>query len=119
AAGIDIVYEPAQLDRELPHKVRDCDAVVITAATSSDEPVGLAARLCRDRGRVVVVGDVGLRLERAPYYDKELDLRLSRSYGPGRYDRTYEERGIDYPIGYVRWTERRNLQAFVDMVATG
>jgi predicted dehydrogenase/threonine dehydrogenase-like Zn-dependent dehydrogenase len=97
----------------------DCDAVLITAATQSDDPVELAAELCRDRGRVVVVGDVGMKLPRAPYYDKEIELRLSRSYGPGRYDRAYEERGLDYPIGYVRWTERRNMEAFVDLVAAG
>src|SRR6185436_19897073 len=78
-----------------------------------------AARMCRDRGRVVVVGDVGMDLQRATYYGKELDLRLSRSYGPGRYDREYEERGLDYPIGYVRWTERRNIAAFLDLVADG
>ena len=103
----------------LPVGIGDCDAVVITAATQSDDPVQLAAALCRDRGRVVVVGDVGMRLSRARYYDKEIDLRLSRSYGPGRYDRTYEERGIDYPIGYVRWTERRNMEAFVGLMAAG
>ena len=96
-----------------------CDAVLITAATRSDDPVELAARLCRDRGRVVVIGDVGMTLPRAPYYEKEIELRLSRSYGPGRYDRAYEERGLDYPIGYVRWTERRNMEAFVNLVAAG
>lgn len=103
----------------LPAQIAGCDAVVITAATPSDDPVHLAAALCRDRGRVVVVGDVGMAVSRAQYYDKEIDLRLSRSYGPGRYDRTYEERGIDYPIGYVRWTERRNMEAFVALVAAG
>ena len=83
------------------------------------DPVELAARLCRDRGRVVVVGDVGIDIPRAPYYEKELELRLSRSYGPGRYDREYEHRGLDYPIAYVRWTERRNMEAFVELVAAG
>jgi predicted dehydrogenase/threonine dehydrogenase-like Zn-dependent dehydrogenase len=102
-----------------PAEAAGCDAVVITAATSSSDPVTLAAELCRDRGRVVVVGDVGLEVPRAPYYDKEIDLRLSRSYGPGRYDREYEERGLDYPIGYVRWTERRNMAAFLDLLASG
>jgi len=96
-----------------------CDAVIVTAATRSSDPVSLAAELCRDRGRVVVVGDVGMELPRAPYYEKELSLTLSRSYGPGRYDPEYEERGLDYPIGYVRWTERRNLEAFLSLIAQG
>ena len=67
----------------------------------------------------MIVGDVGLDIPRAPYYDKEIDIRLSRSYGPGRYDRAYEERGLDYPVGYVRWTEQRNMQAFVELLASG
>ncbi|OGU64120.1 MAG: hypothetical protein A3C56_13665 [Ignavibacteria bacterium RIFCSPHIGHO2_02_FULL_56_12] len=95
------------------------DAVIITAATKSDDPVRLAGDIARDRGRVVIVGDVGLRLPRAPYYMKELDFRLSRSYGPGRYDPSYEDHGTDYPIGYVRWTERRNMEEFVRLVAEG
>jgi predicted dehydrogenase len=107
-----------QADR-LPDGADGCDAVVITAATTSTDPIELAARLCRDRGRVVVVGDVGMNLPRATYYEKELDIRLSRSYGPGRYDSAYEERGLDYPIGYVRWTERRNMAAFLSLVAAG
>jgi len=94
------------------------DAVMITAATPSNDPVELAGELCRDKGRVVLVGDVGLHLPRAPYYLKELDVRLSRSYGPGRYDSAYEEQGQDYPIGYVRWTEHRNLQEFLRLLAT-
>jgi len=116
----DITFERSQLnDNRLPAEAEDCDAVLITAATPSDDPVQLAAQLARDRARVVIVGDVGLAIPRAPYYEKELDLRLSRSYGPGRYDSEYEERGLDYPIGYVRWTERRNMRSFVDLVATG
>jgi predicted dehydrogenase len=103
----------------VPAAARDCDAVIITAATTSDDPVHLAALLCRDRGRVVIVGDVGMNVPRAAFYEKEIELRLSRSYGPGRYDRAYEERGLDYPIGYVRWTERRNMEAFVRLVAAG
>jgi predicted dehydrogenase/threonine dehydrogenase-like Zn-dependent dehydrogenase len=95
------------------------DAVLITAASSSSGPVEMAARVARDRARVVVVGAVGLQLPRQPFYDKELDLRLSRSYGPGRYDTQYEERGHDYPIGYVRWTEQRNMQAFLRLLADG
>jgi predicted dehydrogenase len=115
----DAGYLPDALQGELPSAASDCDAVVIAAATRSSDPIALAARLCRDRGRVVVVGDVGLSLERGPFYDKEIDLRLSRSYGPGRYDHEYEERGLDYPIGYVRWTERRNMAAFLELLAAG
>lgn len=118
--GADRAYTRERLrEAELPADARDCDAVLITAATPSDDPIRLAARLCRDRGRVVVIGDVGMAVPRAPYYGKELELRLSRSYGPGRYDRAYEERGLDYPIGYVRWTERRNMRAFVELIAAG
>jgi predicted dehydrogenase/threonine dehydrogenase-like Zn-dependent dehydrogenase len=106
-------------DRNLPREAQGCDAVIVTAATMSADPMQLAPALCRDRGRVVVVGDVGLELPRAPYYEKEIEIRTSRSYGPGRYDREYEERGLDYPIGYVRWTERRNMVAFLDLVARG
>ncbi|HSW29036.1 MAG TPA: bi-domain-containing oxidoreductase [Longimicrobiales bacterium] len=95
------------------------DAVLITAGTSSNEPVELAGRIARDRGRVVVVGAVGMELPRPPFFEKELSFRVSRSYGPGRYDPVYEEGGVDYPIGYVRWTENRNLQAFLEMVASG
>jgi predicted dehydrogenase len=95
------------------------DAVLVCAATRSADPLELAARLARDRGRLVVVGDVPIDVARALLYDKELELRLSRSYGPGRYDRDYEERGRDLPAPYVRWTEQRNLQAFVDLVAHG
>ena len=95
------------------------DIVIITAATPSSEPIYLAGELCRDRGRVVVVGDVALTVPRNLYYPKELELRLSRSYGPGRYDPAYEEKGQDYPLGYVRWTEKRNLEAFLHFLSTG
>jgi len=95
------------------------DAVILTAATPSSEPVRRATSLARDRASVVVVGDVGLELERTPFYEKELSLKFARSYGPGRYERSYEEWGVDYPLGYVRWTEGRNLQAFLDLVAAG
>ncbi len=98
---------------------RGADAVVITAATPSDDPVRLAGELCRERGRVVLVGDVGLHLPRGPYYMKELDFRFSRSYGPGRYDTTYEEHGHDYPAGFVRWTENRNMQEFLRLIKSG
>ena len=102
-----------------PTGARGCDAVIVTAATASDDPIRLAGALARDRARVVVIGDVGMDLPRPSYYGKELEVRLSRSYGPGRYDREYEERGLDYPIGYVRWTERRNMAAFVALLADG
>jgi predicted dehydrogenase/threonine dehydrogenase-like Zn-dependent dehydrogenase len=95
------------------------DAVIITAGTKSDGPVRLAGEICRDRGTVVVVGDVGMRVPRPPFYEKELTLKLSRSYGPGRYDPTYEEMAIDYPPGYVRWTEQRNMAEFLRLVAEG
>jgi polar amino acid transport system substrate-binding protein len=95
------------------------DAAVLTASSSSAEPVELAAKLMRDRGRIVMVGAIGLGVSREKMYGKELSLALSRSYGPGRYDPAYEEMGRDYPIGYVRWTERRNMEAFLDLASTG
>jgi len=95
------------------------DAVLIAAATSSDDPIRLAGRISRDRGRVVLVGAVPMNVPRSPFYEKEIELRFSRSYGPGRYDRAYEEQGHDYPAGYVRWTERRNLAEFLRLVANG
>jgi predicted dehydrogenase/NADPH:quinone reductase-like Zn-dependent oxidoreductase len=95
------------------------DAILICASSSNDDPIRLAAALARDRAPVVVVGDVRMDLPRGPFYGKELDLRLSRSYGPGRYDPDYELHGRDYPIGYVRWTERRNMEAFLGLVSSG
>ncbi len=93
------------------------DAVIITASTKSNAPVALAGEICRKRGRVIVVGAVGMDLPREDYYVKEIDFRLSTSYGPGRYDSRYEEEGIDYPYAYVRWTEQRNMQAFLELIA--
>jgi predicted dehydrogenase/threonine dehydrogenase-like Zn-dependent dehydrogenase len=98
---------------------KGADAVLITAGTKSSEPIALAAEIARDRARVVAVGDVGHDVPRRAYYEKEIDLRQSRSYGPGRYDPNYEEKGQDYPIGYVRWTENRNMAAFLDLVSRG
>jgi predicted dehydrogenase/threonine dehydrogenase-like Zn-dependent dehydrogenase len=92
------------------------DAVLITAASSSTDPVNFAGEVCRQKGKVVVVGAVPTGFERKNYYRKEIDLRMSCSYGPGRYDSTYEDKGIDYPFGLVRWTEKRNMQAFVDLL---
>lgn len=98
---------------------RGADAVLITAGTTSNEPVELAGEISRPKGRVIVVGAVGLNLPRKPYFDRELTFRISMSYGPGRYDPEYEERGHDYPFGYVRWTEGRNIEAFLDLVSSG
>ena len=95
------------------------DHVFLTAGGDTNEPVELAAELARDRARVVDIGKVRLDLPWTEYYAKELDVRFSRSYGPGRYDPSYEEGGVDYPIGYVRWTERRNMACFLDLVAEG
>lgn len=95
------------------------DAALITAATKSAEPMELAAKLLRDRGRIVVVGDVGMGVSRGNMYHKEISLSMSRSYGPGRYDPRYEEGGHDYPIGFVRWTEKRNMEAFLDLLSAG
>lgn len=97
---------------------RGIDSVLICAATASSGPVSLAAEIARDRAKVISVGVVGLSLPRKPYYMKELDFRVSRSYGPGRYDTEYEEKGHDYPIGYVRWTEGRNVAAVLQLLAS-
>ena len=93
------------------------DAVVICADTSSSSPVNQAMDMCRKKGRVIIVGSVGMNLERKEFYKKELDLKISTSYGPGRYDSQYEENGIDYPLGYVRWTEKRNMEAFLELIS--
>jgi len=98
---------------------RGVDAVLITAATRSSEPVHQAALMCRQRGRIVLVGVAGLELSREDFYKKELTLQVSSSYGPGRYDPNYEEKGQDYPVGFVRWTEQRNFEAVLDMLAAG
>jgi polar amino acid transport system substrate-binding protein len=94
------------------------DAAIIAATTTTNDPIELAAKICRDRGRVVMVGVTGMEIPRDVFYAKELEFRLSRSYGPGRYDPLYEEKGVDYPIGYVRWTEQRNMEAFVRLLAS-
>ncbi|MEM8972468.1 MAG: zinc-binding alcohol dehydrogenase, partial [Pseudomonadota bacterium] len=93
------------------------DAVIVTASTKSNEPINTAAELSRLKGRIVVVGMVGMAIERELFYRRELDLKLSMSYGPGRYDPSYEEAGNDYPLAYVRWTEQRNMEAFLSLVA--
>lgn len=95
---------------------RGVDGVVITASTKSDELIHQAATMCRQRGRIVLVGVIGLNLRRADFYEKEISFQVSCSYGPGRYDPNYEKRGLDYPIGFVRWTEKRNFEAVLDLM---
>ena len=95
------------------------DKVLVTAAATSNDPLLLATEVARDRGAIVLVGAVPIDMPRAPLYGKELNFRVSRSYGPGRYDTEYEERGLDYPIGYVRWTEQRNMACFLELLASG
>jgi predicted dehydrogenase/threonine dehydrogenase-like Zn-dependent dehydrogenase len=111
ARGEDVLVAAESFTRGL-----GMDGVLITAATASNEPVSQAARMCRQRGRIVLVGVAGLTLERADFYQKELSFQVSCSYGPGRYDPDYEERGHDYPAGFVRWTEQRNFQAVLEMM---
>jgi len=98
---------------------RGVDAVLITASTKSNDPVCQAANMCRKRGRIVLVGVTGLELSRADFYEKELSFQVSCSYGPGRYDPAYEDGGHDYPLGFVRWTEQRNFEAVLDLMAVG
>jgi predicted dehydrogenase/threonine dehydrogenase-like Zn-dependent dehydrogenase len=108
----------AFLDLCLQHSVgHGVDSVLIAAQTASNDPVNLAGMIARDRAVVVAVGTVAMDIPRRAFYEKELDFRISRSYGPGRYDAAYEQKGIDYPIGYVRWTETRNMEAFLKLLA--
>lgn len=111
-SGEDVVSAADRFSRG-----RGIDAVLLTAATASSEPIRQAAKICRKRGRIVLVGVTGLELSRADFYEKELTFQVSCSYGPGRYDAEYEERGHDYPFGYVRWTAQRNFEAILDTVA--
>ncbi len=119
--GIDFACENRAWEQSLVSALcrrgEGADAVILTAATRSSEPIELAGELARDRGVVVVVGDVRVDVPREHYYKKELQVRYSRSYGPGRYDPEFEERGADYPYGFVRWTEKRNMEAFLGLVA--
>ena len=118
--GADQVASSAAAFRDLCAQISrgaGADCVLITAETPSSDPVNLAGVVARDRAIVVAVGTVGIEIERKGYYEKELDFRISRSYGPGRYDTAYEQKGRDYPIGYVRWTETRNMEAFVQFLA--
>jgi predicted dehydrogenase len=120
-SGADAVADAEQARALVTDLTRGqgADSVIIAAATKSNEPVELAADVARDRARIVILGQVSMNLPRHSFYAKELELRLARSYGPGRYDPQYEEKGNDYPIGYVRWTERRNMEAFLRLMADG
>ena len=100
-------------------RCKGVDAVIITASTKSNEPVSQGATMCRKRGRIVLVGVVGLELSRADFFEKEITFQVSCSYGPGRYDSEYEENGHDYPVGFVRWTEQRNFEAVLDLMSAG
>lgn len=113
-AGEDVIAAALSFSRG-----RGVDAAIIAASTKSSEPVSQAAQMCRKRGRIVLIGVTGLELARADFYAKELCFQVSCSYGPGRYDANYEERGNDYPLGFVRWTEQRNFEAVLDMLAAG
>lgn len=119
--GIDYAFHPDDVEAE-QHVQRltdgyGADGVVITAASESDALIAQAFRMCRKKGRVVLVGDVGLNINREDIFKKELDFFISTSYGPGRYDPTYEEGGIDYPLPYVRWTENRNMSEYLRCIA--
>src|SRR5262249_5835557 len=106
----------AELVRGVSHG-RGADGVIIAATSQTNEPLVLAGDIARDRATVSIVGLVDLQIPRKSFCEKELSVLLSRSYGPGRYDQDYEERGHDYPVGYVRWTERRNMEAVLGAIA--
>jgi predicted dehydrogenase len=114
SAGVDAVAAAMRFSRG-----RGVDAVIVTAATKSSEPMHQAAQMSRKRGRIILVGVTGLELSRNDFYEKELTFQVSCSYGPGRYDSSYELDGVDYPVGFVRWTEQRNFEAVIDLMATG
>ena len=121
--GMDLALEPGEPKAaESVSRLTDrvgADGVIVTAATPSSDLISTAFQMTRKKGRVVIVGDVGLDLHREDIYAKELDVLISTSYGPGRYDRGYEERGLDYPVGYVRWTENRNMAEYLRLIASG
>src|SRR5258708_36837925 len=113
SANDDLVAQAMDFSRG-----RGVDAVIITASTESSEPVSQAAKMCRKRGKIVLVGGTGLKLSRQDFYQKEITFQVSCSYGPGRYDASYEQKGQDYPVAFVRWTEQRNFEAVLDLMAS-
>jgi predicted dehydrogenase/threonine dehydrogenase-like Zn-dependent dehydrogenase len=120
--GMDTGIDLANNQIEQTYRLTDgigADGVIITAAAASSEIISTAFQMCRKKGRVVVVGDVGLDIKRSDIYQKELDFFISTSYGPGRYDQNYEEHGLDYPVSYVRWTENRNMAEYLRLVSQG
>lgn len=120
--GADFVLKSSKNEKETIIELTNgfgADKVLITAGTESNEPIELAGLITREKGKVVVVGAVKMDIPRGPFYNKEIEVVISKSYGPGRYDPKYEEQGIDYPYGYVRWTENRNMQAVVDLISQG
>ena len=122
SCGVDFATNGLNLFKEYCNNISNnfgVDKIIITASTKSNDPIELAGIVARDKGIVVAVGAVGLDIPRKTYYHKELEFRISRSYGPGRYDPNYEELGNDYPIGFVRWTENRNMQSFINLVSEG
>ena len=120
AMGVDIARSDGLSEAVAGFTERHgADAVIVTASTKSNAPVNTAAEISRLKGRVIVVGLVGMAIDREPFYKRELDLKLSMSYGPGRHDPDYEQAGHDYPLAYVRWTEQRNMAAFLQLIAEG
>mgnify|MGYP001607523328 CR=1 FL=1 len=118
--GADFAFTPGQINDA--KKLTDgfgVDITIITASTDSSEPINSAMEITRKKGKVVVVGAIGLNLTRSPWYEKEIDLKISCSYGPGRYDKSYEEEMLDYPLPYVRWTENRNMEEYLRLLANG
>ena len=116
AINIDEIKDPEPQIMEIT-KSRGLDAVIICTATAKNSPISDAAKFARKRGRVILVGTSGLKLDRSEFFSKEISFQVSCSYGPGRYDENYEQRGNDYPIGFVRWTENRNFEAFLQLLA--
>jgi predicted dehydrogenase/threonine dehydrogenase-like Zn-dependent dehydrogenase len=122
SCGIDFATNELNLFKDYCNNMSNnfgVDKILITASTKSNDPIELSGVIARDKAIIVAVGAVGLDIPRKTYYHKELEFRISRSYGPGRYDPNYEERGHDYPIGFVRWTENRNMQSFINLVSEG